>query len=120
MNRHGILVAVVLSIDTGEKNVVGDRSALESDYALRVLFDDLSDREILQHLEGRILPTMSQQGRVCGVICKPTENTIVGLYCHDERDVTLRYQTSKILDAEIRELWASMAKEQDKTGGRTP
>ena len=111
MNRHDIVVAVVLSVDTGEKKFVGDRTALESDYALRVLFDDLSSEQVDEYLEGQILPRMTQQGKVCGVICKPTENTIVGLYYHDERHVFQRYDTSKAIDAEIRELWAPSVKD---------
>ena len=108
MARHEIVVAVVVSLDTTEKEVVGDRTALESDYVLRTLFDDLSVQQIQEYLEDQILPRLAQQGRVCGVVCKPTENTVVGLYYHDERDVIQRYQTSKIIDAEVRELWSAI------------
>ncbi len=107
MDRHDIVVVVILSIETGKKEVVGDRAALESDFVVRTLFDDLSPKQVAEYLEGQILPRMAQQGKGCGVICKPTENTIVGLYYHDERDVIQRYDTSKMIDGEIRELWAS-------------
>ena len=105
MERHHIIVAVAVSVDTGNKRVVGDRTALESDYMLRSLFDDLSVRDIQESLDGQILPRMVQQGKVFGMICRPTEDMIVGLYCHNERDVGEQYQTSKIVDAEVRDLW---------------
>jgi hypothetical protein len=109
MQRHQIVVAVVLSVETGDMDLVGDRAALDSDYVIRTLFEDLSAREVQKYLEDQILPRLVQQGRVSGVICMPAEDTVVGLYCHDERDVIQRYDTSKIIDAEIRELWASAA-----------
>lgn len=106
MNQYEIVVVVVLSVDTGEKKFFGDRTALESDYLVRTLFEDLSAQQIQEYLEGQILPRMAQQGKVCGVICKPTQNNVVGLYYHDERDVTQRYKTSKVIGAEVSELWA--------------
>lgn len=106
MSRYHIVVAVIVSIGTERKETLGDRRALDSDYTVRTVFDDLSVQEIEQYLDGRILPRMIQQGRVCGVICKPNEDTIVGLYYHDERDVVQRYEMSKSIDADIRELWS--------------
>ena len=111
MDRHDLVVAVVMSLDSGEKHVVGNRAALESGHVVRMLFDDLTVREIEEYLRGQTLPRMVQQGRVCGVICKPTDKIVVGLYNHDERDVTQRYQLSKTIDAEILELWSAMANE---------
>lgn len=106
MDRHDIMVVVILTIDTGEKEIVGDRTALESDYVVRTLFDDLSAKQVQEYLEGQILPRMAQQGKVCGVICQPNENVVVGLYYHDERGVFQRAETSEIIDKEIRDLWA--------------
>jgi hypothetical protein len=108
MSRHRLLVAVVATIVPEQKVVVGDRALLDCDYSVRVQFDDLSVKEINDCLQGRILPMMAQQGRVCGVISKPDDNTIVGMYYHDDRDVVQRYQFSKELDAEIRELWSRL------------
>jgi|ERR1051325_2288699 hypothetical protein len=105
MSRKGILAAVVVSLESGEKAVLGNRASLESDYALRTLFDDLAVTEIEKYLEGQILPRIVQQGKVCGVICKPGGKAIVGLYYHDQRDVVQRYQFSKELDAEVCALW---------------
>lgn len=105
MDRHEIIVSVVVSRDTDEKQVVGDRTALESDYVVRTLFDDLTVQQIFGFLEGQILPRLVQQGKVCGIIYKPTENTVVGLYYHDERNVIQRYQKSIVVDSKLRELW---------------
>lgn len=112
MNRYNIVVAVIVSVGTDRKETVGDRGALDSDYVVRILFDDLSVQEIQEYLDGQILPRMSQQGRVCGVICKPNEDAIVGLYYHDERDVIQRYDVSKRLNAEIRELWSHHSRDE--------
>jgi hypothetical protein len=106
--RNNIIACVVVFPDSGEKLAFGDRSLLESDYAVRTLFDDLSVEEISDHLRGQLLPRMVQQGKVCGVICKPIENAIIGMYYHDERDVVHRYHFSKSLEAEIKALWTGI------------
>jgi hypothetical protein len=107
MARHNILATIVVYLDSGQKLTIGDRARLESDYVVRTLFDDLTPKEISAFLEGQILPRMAQQGKVCGVICKPNANTIVGMYYHDDRDIVQRFHFSKGLDAEVRELWNS-------------
>ena len=107
MQRHGILVAVIRRLHLGEKQVLGDRMKLDSDYSIRTLFDDLSVQEVHEFLADQILPRMSQQGRVCGVRCKPDPRTVVGLYSHDERDVVQRYEFSRKISAEVAELWSS-------------
>jgi hypothetical protein len=107
MSRNNILVAVVARLDTREKTTIGDRGLLENDYVLRTFFDDLSTDEISAYLDGQLLPRVTQQGKVCGIICKPNDDTVVGLYSHDDRRGIERYHSSKKLDAELRDLWTT-------------
>ena len=105
LKSFGILVAVIALIETNEKFTYGDRALLESDYLLRIYFDDLSASEISQYLEGKLLPQLGQQGRVCCIICMPKEGIIVGLFYHDDSDINERYVLSKNLDTVLRDLW---------------
>lgn len=105
---HRIIVTVVLTIDTGKIEVIGDRSSLDSDYIVRTLFDDLTPSEVESYLENQILPRMIQQSDVCGVICKPNSKTVVGMYYHDQRDVIARYDTSKAIDSDVQRVWKSV------------
>ncbi len=107
LERHQIIAAII--VDAGTKTTIGERGSLDSDDIVRVLFDDLTSEELDEYLREQLLPRMSQQGRVCGVICKPTPTTTVGLYYHDERDVVSRYHFSKKLDDELHSLWNSTA-----------
>lgn len=111
MRQHNIIVSVVANTETGEKIFFGDRTALDSDYVIRTTFDDLSAQELEEYLKDMILPQMIQQGRVCALMCKPNEHTIVGLFCHDERDVLERYHSNKIIDSEVKGLWARSARD---------
>jgi hypothetical protein len=106
ISRNNIVATIVTLLDSGEKVTLGDRTKLQSDFIVRTLFDDLTVEEIDAFLKGRLLPCMVQQGKVCGIVCKPNEKTIVGIYYHDERDVRQRYNVSKKLDAELRQLFS--------------
>lgn len=105
LHRNHIIVAVVVCLKSGEMTTIGERDSLESDHVVSMLFDDFTPEGVDEYLRDQILPRMVQQGRVCGVICKPTPTTIVGLYYHDEGDVVRRYHLSKQLDNELRSLW---------------
>lgn len=105
LKRNSIAWAVVSCAPFSDKQIFGDSKGLESEDIVSQYFGDLPLLE--QSLEGRILPRMVQQGNVAGVICKPAENTIVGMLYHDDGDGVQRYSHGKKLDEELRALWTT-------------
>jgi len=105
MIEFDIFVAAIASMETKDKTFLGDRSRLESDGLVRNMFDELSVEQIHFHLEGQLLPRLWSQGKVYGILCKPKNDVVVGLYGHDDRDVLKHYETAQLIDSSLKEIW---------------
>jgi hypothetical protein len=108
LHENSILVGVVVDIARGSIVIHGDPEKLESDGLLRYYFSDAA--ALTGYLSDRIMPTMLQQGKVAGVVSKPTDDTIVGMLYHDERPVVQRYHHSQLLDQALRTTWQEDSK----------
>lgn len=113
LKSHDIIVGVFVDVAGGTVVVHGEPEKLESDGLLKYYFTDAMKLDA--HLTDRILPQMLQQGRVAGVLTRPTTDVIVGLLYHDERPVLQRYQHCGFLDQALRDFWT-----KDSTAGRKP
>lgn len=107
MSHFGFCFAVIGDIETGEKTSIGNRSALAMDFIVRNTFDSLSVSDLDACYKDRLMPAMVQQGDVCGIICKPAEGIVVGLFANDRRAVMDRVESNEMADKDLRTLWRS-------------
>ena len=108
ISEFGIIVAVVASLDDGAVEMIGKRENLAHDDLVKQLFGDEETTAALNRsLEGRMLPRMWSQGEVSCVICKPSDEILVGLLYHDDgaRDVFEEHRWSSELNGRILGLW---------------
>ncbi|MCA9040110.1 MAG: hypothetical protein KDA65_07185 [Planctomycetaceae bacterium] len=95
--------AVIAELLSGEIQFYGDRQMIGDPHLIEALFGDNSAIQTLnKSLEGQLLPQIWSQGKITCVVCKPTENIIVGLFHSDHRTAVEHYQWSKKADAMIR------------------
>jgi hypothetical protein len=100
--EEGISFAIVADISTGEVRRVGDPSGLPVDDLANSLFGDV-ERVLATNrsLEGQLLPRTWCQGGVCCIVCKPCQESLIGVFCDDKRGITERYHWAKSLDAKL-------------------
>ena len=96
-------LAAVADLPSGEVQLIGDPEAVDNTDLISTLFADRETVESLNRsLEGQILPRAWNQGKVSCIVCKPADQTIVGLFVMDELDAGQQYHWSKKADEAIR------------------
>jgi hypothetical protein len=105
----GVPFAVIANLATGEIHSVGDAKAIGANDLYNQLFLDFETVSALNRsLQGQLLPRTWSQGKVCCVVCKPSDETIVGLFCMDERDPVAQYHWSKQAGKQVSAFWESI------------
>lgn len=96
-------LAVIADLPSGEVQFIGEREAMGNTDLISTLFADSETIESLNRsLEGQILPRTWNQGKVSCIVCKPADETIVGLFATDELDAVQQYHWSRKTDQAIR------------------
>ncbi len=105
----GVPFAVVANLSIGEIHSVGDAKALGADDLFNQLFLDFETVSALNRsLQGQLLPRTWSQGKVCCIVCKPSEDVLVGLFCVGERDPVAQYHWSKQVGKKVSAFWESI------------
>jgi hypothetical protein len=95
--------AAIADLPSCEIQFLGDPKAVDNNDLISTLFADSETIQSLNRsLEGQILPRTWNQGKVSCIVCKPTNETIVGLFVIDESDAVQQYHWSKKADEAIR------------------
>jgi len=96
-------LAAIADLPSGEIHFIGDPEAVENTDLISTLFADRETIEALNRsLDGQILPRAWSQGKASCIVCKPTDDTVVGLFVMDELDAVQQYHWSKNADEAIR------------------
>lgn len=103
LEELGVSFAAIANLRSGEIDLIGDPKELGNTDLISTLFTDRETVESLnRHLERQILPRTWSQGEVACIVCKPNDETIVGLFVMDERDAVQQFHWSKKADEVIR------------------
>ena len=105
---NGVPFAIVANVVTGETYRVGDPTGFGFDDLVNSLFADFDCvLATYRSVQGQLLPRMWSQGDVECVICRPTSDVLIGLFCKTERSPLEHFRWAKDLDAELSAIWAS-------------
>jgi hypothetical protein len=107
VNTKDIIYTVVADMAKSEVESYGDLDKLEYSSIVKRLFGDKESIEnLFASLEGQMMPRTWSQGRVNGIVCKPTDNVIVGLFYHEDNDDPFaEFQFSMDINEAIEEIW---------------
>jgi hypothetical protein len=106
LEATGVQFAVVANLAAAEIRSVGDPKAVGSSDLFNQLFLDWETVSALNRsLQGQLLPRTWSQGKDCCVVCKPSADVIVGLFCREDRDPIAQYHWSKQMGNEVSALW---------------
>ncbi len=106
LSEYSILVAIIASLDDGKIEMIGEKEDLAYDGLVGRLFGDAETIATLNRsLEGQMLPQVWSQGAVTCIVCKLSNNRIVGLFYHETGDTFEQYRWSKELNSRLEELW---------------
>lgn len=107
VKKNNIIYTVVANMARDATERYGDLDKLDYSSMVNRLFGDKESIEnLFFSLEGQIMPRTWSQGRVNGIVCKPTNNVIVGLFYHEEDDDPVAsFRFSKDLNETIEEIW---------------
>lgn len=98
-----VALAVVADLQSGEVRFIGEQEAMGNTDLISTLFANRETIESVDRsLEGQVLPRVWNQGNVCCIVCKPANQTIVGLFATDELDTVQLYRWSREADQAIR------------------
>ncbi len=96
-------LAAIADLGSGEVQIIGAPEVVDNTDLISTLFADKETVESLNRsLEGQILPRAWSQGKVSCIVCKPTVETIVGLFVMDDLDAVQQYHWSKKANEAIR------------------
>lgn len=102
--------AAVAHLPSGRIQFIGAPEAVGNTDLISTLFADSETVESLSRsLEGQLLPRAWNQGKATCIVCKPTDETIVGLFVIDELDAVQQYHWSKKADEAIRSTFSPSA-----------
>ena len=106
LTSAGIPYALAANVATGEVDSFGDATAIVGTDLVNTLFADRESINALQRsLQGQLLPRIWSQGDLTCIVCKPSEDVIVGLFCRALRDPVEQYHRSTNLNDELCRLW---------------
>jgi hypothetical protein len=107
VKTKNIIYTVVANMARDTTETYGDLDKLEYSSIVNRLFGDKeSIGNLFFSLEGQIMPRTWSQGIVKGIVCKPTNNVIVGLFYHEEDDDPVaKFRFSKDINEAIEEFW---------------
>lgn len=103
LETFNVRLAVIVDLPSGTIQFVGDLEAVDYTDLISSLFADRETVESLNRsLEGQTLPRVWSQGKASCIVCKPADETIVGLFVMDELDTLQQYHRSKKADEAVR------------------
>ncbi|WBW96125.1 hypothetical protein [Oceanirhabdus sp. W0125-5] len=101
-----IIYIVGVNLKSGEIETIGDKSKLVYDDLVTDLFDNIDSIYSLdKSIEGQRMPQTWRQGEVKCIVCKPSNNILVGLFYNEYRDTIESYQWSKEVNKELEAIW---------------
>jgi hypothetical protein len=104
--NSGFLYAVVANLANSEIQHIGCSSAIGNTDLVPSFFADAESVTALDRsLQGQLLPRVWSQGDISCVVCKPTENVIVGAFCKKKSGPVEQYQMSKKLNDDLHRFW---------------
>ena len=107
LNQLEVTFSIIADLRSGEIETIGDVDAVENADLMVTLFADRESVESLNRsLEGQKLPRAWSQGKVSCIVCKPTDDAIVGLFVTEKREAVQQYHWSKKADDAIRSLFS--------------
>lgn len=102
LKEWNVPFAIIADVETGHTIRVGSSTGMGYDDLENTLFRDAETvLATSRSLEGQILPRMWSQGNVSCYVCKPNSQTIVGLFCSDQRNPVEKYHWSKKLNTRV-------------------
>lgn len=102
LREWNVPFAIIADLETGNAIRVGCSTGLEFDDLVNTLFRDAE--AILatsRYLEGQILPRIWNQGQESCVLCKPNDQTLVGLFLSDQRNPVEKYRWFQQLNSGV-------------------
>ena len=107
LKEWNIPFAVIADLETGHAIRIGNSTELGFDDLENALFRDAETVVATgRSLHGQIMPRSWSQGKVSCVVCKPDEQTVVGLFCNDQLNPVEKYHLSKQLNAGVAEVFS--------------
>jgi hypothetical protein len=102
MAEHDVLYAVIASPDGSKWEEHGDRGKLPYQGIVDSYFPGPEGMKALgEFLEGQVLPKTPMQGEVMCVICKPSDEIIVGCFVTGAGDVFSRIGRGRAICASV-------------------
>lgn len=106
IKKYDILYTIVVQLDDGRIDTIGDRNKLKYDDIVSMYFDNINSiKNLSQSLEGQLMPRLLSQGEIACIICKPNDNTIISMFFNEGESSFDAIDLSEDVNQDIKELW---------------
>ncbi len=106
LKKYGIIYCVVAHLDSELVETYGDKGGLAYQDLVKTHFYNFETIQALNNfLADQPKPKLFRQGEVASIMCKPKQDTIVGLFYHEQREFPEYFKWAKEVDREIETAW---------------
>lgn len=101
LKKYGIIYCIVAHLDCKLVETYGDKEDLVKTH----FYDYETIQALNKFLTGQPKPKLFRQGEVASIMCKPNQDTIVGLFYHEHREFPEYFKWAKEVNKEIEVVW---------------